>query len=89
MLLGGSNAKKWNDYQKKKFFINNSVADLSSFKEEHQVLLKLRETFWNLLKACLTFGGGLEMKKKWGEATKGRGSIVKCGEAPLEAALGL
>ena len=25
MLLGGSNAEKWGDHQKKKFFINNSV----------------------------------------------------------------
>ena len=38
----------------------------------------------DLLKYCLSFGGGLELKmiklkKKW-EATEGRGSIVKCWE---------
>ena len=36
-LLGGSNAKKWDDHQKK-FFINSFVEDLSPFKEEHQDL---------------------------------------------------
>ena len=37
VLLGGSNAKKWDDHQKK-FFINSFVEDLSPFKEEHQGL---------------------------------------------------
>ena len=36
-LLGGSNAKKWDDHQKK-FFLNSFVEDLSPFKEEHQGL---------------------------------------------------
>ena len=40
-LLGGSNVKKWDDHQKKKLFINNSIEDLTPFKEEHQSLLKL------------------------------------------------
>ena len=40
-LLGGSNAEKWGDHRKKKFFINNSVEVLISFKEKHEVLLKL------------------------------------------------
>ena len=33
--LGSSNAEKWGDHQRKKFFINNSVDTLISFKEEH------------------------------------------------------
>ena len=39
LLLVVSNAEKWGDYQKKKFFINNFVKTLIPFKEEHQVLL--------------------------------------------------
>ena len=35
LLLGGSNAKIWDDHQKKKLFINNSIEDLTPFKEEH------------------------------------------------------
>ena len=35
LLLGGSNAKTWDDYQTKKLFINNSIEDLTPFKEEH------------------------------------------------------
>ena len=31
-LLGGSNAKKWGDHKKKKFFISNSVEAIISFK---------------------------------------------------------
>ena len=34
-----SNGKKWDDHQKKKFFINNSVEYLSPFKEQYQDLL--------------------------------------------------
>ena len=34
-VLGGSNAEKWDDHQKKKFFISNSVEALIQFKEEH------------------------------------------------------
>ena len=33
-LLGGPNAKIWDDHQKKKLFINNSIEDLTPFKEE-------------------------------------------------------
>ena len=32
ILLGGSNAEKWGDHKKKKFFINNSVESVISFK---------------------------------------------------------
>ena len=35
LLLGGPNAKIWDDHQKKKLFINNSIEDLTPFKEEH------------------------------------------------------
>ena len=28
LLLGGSDAKKWGDHQKKKFFINNSLISI-------------------------------------------------------------
>ena len=40
LLLGGSNAERWSDHKKKKFFINNSVEVKISFKEKHQSLLK-------------------------------------------------
>ena len=32
LLLRGSNAKKWGDHKKKKFFKNNSVENVISFK---------------------------------------------------------
>ena len=32
LLLGSSNEEKWGDHQKKKFFINNSVEVVISFK---------------------------------------------------------
>ena len=32
LLLGGSNAERWSDHKKKKFFINNSVEVKISFK---------------------------------------------------------
>ena len=35
LLFGGPNAKIWDDHQKKKLFINNSIEDLTPFKEEH------------------------------------------------------
>ena len=40
------------------------------------------EPFHNLLKICLSFRGSLEgsNEEKIGEATEGRGSIVKYGE---------
>ena len=33
--------KKWGDYQKKKFFVNNSIGALILFNEDHQGLFKL------------------------------------------------
>ena len=37
------------------------------------------------MKYCVFFGGGLELfNEKIGEATEGRGSIVKCGETPFD-----
>ena len=38
LQLGRSNAEKWVDHQRKKFFINNSVEALIPFREEHQGL---------------------------------------------------
>ena len=35
IVVGGPNAKIWDDHQKKKLFINNSIEDLTPFKEEH------------------------------------------------------
>ena len=32
LLLGSSNAEKWGDHKNKKFFINNSVKVVISFK---------------------------------------------------------
>ena len=34
--MGGSNAQKWGDHERKKFFINNSVEGLIPSKEKHQ-----------------------------------------------------
>ena len=34
-LLGGSNAEKWSDNRKEKFFINGSIEALIPFKEKH------------------------------------------------------
>ena len=39
--MGGSNVEKWGNYQRKKFFINNSVEALIPLKEKHQGLLEL------------------------------------------------
>ena len=94
LQLGSSNAEKWFDHQREKFFINNSVEALIPFREEHQGLywkcmyfwggigrlqfwgksgtiskkgnflwnrkITCKEASWNLLKSCLSFGGGLE-----------------------------
>ena len=35
-LLGGSNTEKWGDHKKRKFFINNSVEVVISFKKKDQ-----------------------------------------------------
>ena len=59
-----------NDYQKKKFFVNNSVADLSTFKEEHQFLLKLRETFLELIESMFNFWRGFGNEEKMGRDNK-------------------
>ena len=75
-LLVVSNAEKWGDHQKKKFFINNFVKTLIPFKEEHQVLLivhllwgvPVREkngTIFNLVYLLERVGRAL-MKKKCG-----------------------
>ena len=40
LLFGGSNAEKWGDHKKEKFFIKHSVEVVISFKQEHQDLLK-------------------------------------------------
>ena len=36
LQLGSSDAEKWDDHHRKKFFTNNSVEALIPFKEEHQ-----------------------------------------------------
>ena len=41
MFFEGSYMEKWGDYQKKKFFIDNSIKALILFKEEYQGLSKL------------------------------------------------
>ena len=43
-------------------------------------------TFQDLLKSCVSFGGGLEgsNEEKMGEATEGTASRMKCREALLE-----
>ena len=41
LLLGGSNAEKWGDHQKKKFLISNFVEALIQFKEKNKGSLKL------------------------------------------------
>ena len=40
LLLRGSNAEKWGDHKKKKFFINNCVEAVISFKQKYQGVLK-------------------------------------------------
>ena len=55
-LLGGSNAEKWGDHQKKKFFLNKSVEALILIKAGHQGLLKLH----------VFLGGSFSVGKKWG-----------------------
>ena len=40
LLLRGSNAEKWGDHKKKKFFINKSIEVVISLKYKHQGLLK-------------------------------------------------
>ena len=61
LLLRGSNLKKWDGHHKKKLFINNSVEDLSPFKEEYQGLLKLHVLF---------FGRGIPVWGKNGAISK-------------------
>ena len=41
LLLEGSNTTKWDDYQKKKLFINNAMETLILFNEDDQGLLRL------------------------------------------------
>ena len=59
--MGGSNAEKWGDLQRKKFFINNFIEALNSFKEEHQGLLKL---------SVPVGGGELRCGEKWEKSPK-------------------
>ena len=41
LCLGSSNVENWGDHRRNKLFMNNSMQALTSFKEEHQGLLKL------------------------------------------------
>ena len=45
IAVGRFKCGKWGDRQKKKFFINNSVKAVISFKEKHQGLLRLHVPF--------------------------------------------
>ena len=40
IVIGRFNAEKWGDHKKKKFFINNFIEVVISFKQKHQSLLK-------------------------------------------------
>ena len=43
LLLGGSDAEKWGDHQKKKFFKNNSLKSIK-FKEDYDIIFVLKIT---------------------------------------------
>ena len=60
--MEGSNAKKWDDHQKEKFVINNSIEALIPFIEKHQGLLKLHVLF----KGRREVGWCSSVGKKWG-----------------------
>ena len=62
--MGGSNAEKWGDHQKKKFFIKNSIKAVFSFKEKYQGLLKLHVSFQ------FEEGGGSSVAKHSGESSE-------------------
>ena len=62
--MGSSNAEKWGDHQKKKFFVKNSIEAVISFKEEYQGLLKLHVPF------RFEEGGGSSVAKHSGESSE-------------------
>ena len=56
LLLGGWNAAKCGDHQKKKLFINNAVESLIPSKEDHEGLLRLH----------VPLVGSSNVGRKWG-----------------------
>ena len=67
-MLGGSNANKWGDHQKKNQFIDNYVEDLILFKEEYQGLLKLHVPLGKRRKH--REGGGVQLEENNGATSK-------------------
>ena len=70
--------------------MGSSVGKQLGYFQKRELCLKWKNsmcgTFQDLLKSCVSFGGGLEgsNEEKMGEATEGRASRVKCREALLE-----
>ena len=62
--------KKWDDHHKKKLFINNSVEDLSPFKEEYQGLLTLHVLFFGRGSPVWGKNGAISKKGIFFEAEK-------------------
>lgn len=67
-MLGGSNANKWGDHQKKNQFIDNYVEALILFKEEYQGLLKLHAPLGKRRKD--REGGGVQLEENNGATSK-------------------
>lgn len=67
-MLGGSNANKLDDHQKKNQFIDNYVEDLILFKEEYQGLLKLHVPLGKRRKD--REGGGVQLEENNGATSK-------------------
>ena len=74
-MLGGSNANKWGDHQKKNQFIDNYVEDLILFKEEYQGLLKLHVPLGKRRKD--REGAGSSLKKIMGQPPKREFSLER------------
>ena len=70
--MGSSVGKEWGYFQKRELCLKWKNSMYGNFQD--------------LLKSCLSFGGGMEgsNEEKMGEATEGRASRVKCREALLE-----
>ena len=70
--------------------MGSSVGKELGYFQKRELCLKWKNsmcgTFQDLLKSCVSFGGGLHgsNEEKMGEATEGRASRVKCRKALLE-----
>ena len=65
---------------------NGAISKKGNFLWNRKITCE--EASQNLLKFCLSFGGGLDSSnEKNGEATERRGFIVKCGEMLFEGSL--